>query len=173
MPDLPPDAAAVDLDTLAARAADGDERAASTLFADLSERLASVAKRRVREDEVDDCVQDALAIVAARYRTRGATVGILPWSFSVMRNVIGNLYQKRHRVDRQDTLPDDDASTALAAPAIDPLDEHSERWLRATVVRGLSKGMATFSMEMSRYARVPAKLAEEIINQRLGGFLNA
>jgi elongation factor G len=36
----------------------------------------------------------------------------------------------------------------------------------ATVVRGLSKGMATFSMEMSRYARVPAKLAEEIIRQR-------
>jgi len=36
----------------------------------------------------------------------------------------------------------------------------------ATVVRGLSKGMATFSMEMCRYARVPQKLAEEIINQR-------
>ena len=36
----------------------------------------------------------------------------------------------------------------------------------ATVVRGLSKGMATFSMEMSRYARVPEKLAEEIINRR-------
>ncbi len=36
----------------------------------------------------------------------------------------------------------------------------------ATVVRGLSKGMATFSMEMSHYARVPEKLAEEIIHQR-------
>ncbi|UCD49311.1 MAG: elongation factor G [Phycisphaerales bacterium] len=36
----------------------------------------------------------------------------------------------------------------------------------ATVVRGLSKGMATFSMEMCRYARVPQKLAEEIISQR-------
>jgi len=36
----------------------------------------------------------------------------------------------------------------------------------ATVVRGMSKGMATFSMEMSRYAQVPVKLAEEIINQR-------
>ena len=36
----------------------------------------------------------------------------------------------------------------------------------ATIVRGLSKGMATFSMEMSRYARVPAKLAEGIINER-------
>jgi elongation factor G len=36
----------------------------------------------------------------------------------------------------------------------------------ATVVRGLSKGMATFSMEMSHYARVPQKLAEEIIAKR-------
>ena len=36
----------------------------------------------------------------------------------------------------------------------------------ATVVRGLSKGMATFSMEMARYAQVPTKLAEEIIQQR-------
>ncbi len=36
----------------------------------------------------------------------------------------------------------------------------------ATVVRGLSKGMATFSMEMSRYAQVPARLAEEIVSQR-------
>jgi len=36
----------------------------------------------------------------------------------------------------------------------------------ATVVRSLSKGMATFSMEMSHYARVPNKLAEEIISRR-------
>jgi len=33
----------------------------------------------------------------------------------------------------------------------------------ATVIRGLSQGMATFSMEMARYARVPAKIADEII----------
>jgi elongation factor G len=36
----------------------------------------------------------------------------------------------------------------------------------ATVVRGLSKGMATFTMEMCRYAAVPNKLAEEIIARR-------
>ncbi|MCP4377899.1 MAG: elongation factor G [bacterium] len=36
----------------------------------------------------------------------------------------------------------------------------------ATVIRSLSKGMATFSMEMARYARVPAKIAEDIIEQR-------
>jgi len=36
----------------------------------------------------------------------------------------------------------------------------------ATVVRGLSKGMASFTMEMSRYAQVPARLVEEIICRR-------
>ncbi|MBN2138032.1 MAG: elongation factor G [Sedimentisphaerales bacterium] len=36
----------------------------------------------------------------------------------------------------------------------------------ATVIRGLSKGMGTFSMEMARYSKVPAKLAEEILRRR-------
>ncbi len=36
----------------------------------------------------------------------------------------------------------------------------------ATILRSLSKGMATFTMEMARYARVPQKIAEEIILRR-------
>jgi elongation factor G len=36
----------------------------------------------------------------------------------------------------------------------------------ATIIRSLSKGMATFTMEMSRYARVPTRLADEIIAAR-------
>jgi elongation factor G len=36
----------------------------------------------------------------------------------------------------------------------------------ATIVRSMSKGMATFTMEMARYAPVPMKLAETIIIQR-------
>ncbi len=36
----------------------------------------------------------------------------------------------------------------------------------ATIVRSLSQGMASFTMEMSRYARVPAKIALEIIEAR-------
>jgi elongation factor G len=36
----------------------------------------------------------------------------------------------------------------------------------ATIIRGLSKGMATFTMEMKRYARVPVKIAEEVIAKR-------
>jgi elongation factor G len=36
----------------------------------------------------------------------------------------------------------------------------------ATVIRSLSKGMATFTMEMSRYSRVPNNIATEIIEIR-------
>ncbi len=36
----------------------------------------------------------------------------------------------------------------------------------ATVVRGLTRGMGTFSMEMARYGRLPEKLAEEILCRR-------
>ena len=36
----------------------------------------------------------------------------------------------------------------------------------ATVLRSLSKGMATFTMEMVRYARVPQRIADEIIEHR-------
>ncbi len=36
----------------------------------------------------------------------------------------------------------------------------------ATIIRSLSKGMAAFTMEMSRYARVPGNLAEEIVLRR-------
>jgi elongation factor G len=37
----------------------------------------------------------------------------------------------------------------------------------ATVVRGLTQGMGTFSMELVRYSRVPARIGEEIIAARL------
>jgi elongation factor G len=36
----------------------------------------------------------------------------------------------------------------------------------ATVIRGMTKGMGTFSMEMSRYAMVPVKIGEEILANR-------
>ena len=36
----------------------------------------------------------------------------------------------------------------------------------ATIIRSLSKGMATFTMEMSRYAKVPNSIATEIITTR-------
>ncbi len=42
----------------------------------------------------------------------------------------------------------------------------SEMFGYATILRGLSKGMATFSMKMARYGKVPQNLAEKIIEAR-------
>jgi len=36
----------------------------------------------------------------------------------------------------------------------------------ATVIRGMSKGMGTFTMEMASYAKVPVKISEEILFKR-------
>jgi len=36
----------------------------------------------------------------------------------------------------------------------------------ATIIRSMTKGMGTFSMEMSHYAKVPVKIAEEILAKR-------
>ncbi len=42
----------------------------------------------------------------------------------------------------------------------------AEMFAYATVLRGLSKGMATFSMQMARYSRTPQSIAEKIIEAR-------
>jgi elongation factor G len=36
----------------------------------------------------------------------------------------------------------------------------------ATVIRGMTKGMGTFTMEMARYAKVPTKISEEVLTKR-------
>ena len=36
----------------------------------------------------------------------------------------------------------------------------------ATVIRGMSKGMGTFTMEMASYAKVPVRISEEILFKR-------
>lgn len=83
------------LDELADRASAGDGLAESALFQSLRVRFVSIAKRRVREDDVDDVVQDALRIVHGKYRTRSSPPGVLVWSLAILRNVIGNYYQAR------------------------------------------------------------------------------
>ena len=88
---------AISLDNLATSAGEGDSRAEATLFASMRVRFIQVSKQRVREDDLEDVVQDALQIVHGKYRDRGAGRGILVWSLAVLRNVIGNYYQKKAR----------------------------------------------------------------------------
>jgi len=85
------------LDRLARRWLAGDGAAESALFTSLRVRFLALAKRRVHEDHAEDVVQDALKIVHERYAAAGHERNILVWSLTVLRNVIGNHYQKRGR----------------------------------------------------------------------------
>jgi len=112
---------ALSLDELCDRALAGDGRAEADLFSALRVRFLQLAKRRVQTDHTEDVVQDALKIVCHRYRERKQGVGILVWSLTVLRNVIGNYYQARQRerqhMDFVSELPRD------AAGKDDPLEE--------------------------------------------------
>ena len=76
--------------------------------------------RRVPDEAVEDLVQDALAIIVRRSREGGeAGVPDLRWCFQVLRNVIGNWYQKRRAhvpldADMESSAPDPLAALTAA-----------------------------------------------------------
>ncbi len=72
--------------------------------------------------------------------------------------IVGDLNSRRGIIHDTEAL-----NTCVVVRAQVPL---ASMFGYATIVRGLSKGMATFTMEMSHYARVPTRLAEEIITRR-------
>lgn len=86
----------------------------------LRQRYAEIAARRVPESAVDDVVQDAMGIVLSKglkeARNQGLNQPSVRWSFTVLRNVIGNYYQKRREHEQLDDLQlSDQRPDALAA----------------------------------------------------------
>jgi DNA-directed RNA polymerase specialized sigma24 family protein len=136
-----------DLDGLLQLALEGVRGAETALFEGLRARLLRVAKQRVREDDAPDVVQDALRIVLLKYRARGDQAGILPWSLTVLRNVIGNYYQKAdHRKDwiSLEHVPSGFLARAgeVAAREADPGNDRAQRQLverLAAAIRNLSR----------------------------------
>ena len=96
-----------DLDLLAGQAAEGNDPAREALLAALRVRLLPVAKRRVREEDSEDLVHDGLRIVLEKLGARAVRRPILIWSYAVLRNVIGNYYQKRQRRGEEVCLQDE------------------------------------------------------------------
>ena len=88
------------LDTIAARARSGDRAAEETFFEALRVRFLAIAKRRVRRDDLEDVVQEALRVIHAKYRQTEPQARVLTWAMVVLRNVIGNYYQKRKKLER-------------------------------------------------------------------------
>jgi DNA-directed RNA polymerase specialized sigma24 family protein len=83
-------------------------RAPSAWLGPLRERLLEVARRRVSAEAVEDVVQEALTVIHEKGPLQDAGAGVdaeggpppLPWCFRVLRNVIGNHYQKQRTRDR-------------------------------------------------------------------------
>jgi elongation factor G len=73
-------------------------------------------------------------------------------------SVVGDLNSRRGMIEGTETR---ESYTVIRASV--PL---ANMFGYATVLRSLSKGMATFTMEMVRYARVPQRIADEIIEHR-------
>lgn len=120
------------LDLLAERAIADDERAEASLFEELRVRFLPLAKKRVQPDHVEDVVHDALGIVLRKYRDRSCESGILVWSLTVLRNVIGNHYQARRRDQERTILVDDWQTVPSASLTADPFgtidaDEAADR----------------------------------------------
>jgi DNA-directed RNA polymerase specialized sigma24 family protein len=139
------------LDSLALRAQAGDREAEERLFAELRVRFAAVAKRRVRPEELEDVVQETLRVVLTRHAGRPRESGILPWSYAVLRNVIGNCYQRRRRgVIHLPPGGETPAELRIAPGAAgeDPLEELD----RSQVVRALDRALAVLGRQHPRCA---------------------
>jgi DNA-directed RNA polymerase specialized sigma24 family protein len=149
------------LDALARRAwAPGaaEPGAESALYDELRARFLPLAKRRVRTDDAEDVVQEALRIVHLRGRLRQRDEGLLPWSLAILRNVIGNYYQKRKRRDREEAFGAE-AVARDGRPGADDALEVGQRLDR------LAEGIARLAQKDPRcgaiFARIVAVVTEE------------
>jgi DNA-directed RNA polymerase specialized sigma24 family protein len=137
-------------------------------LAALRERFVSLARRRVAPDVVEDVVQEALRIVLER-GVSGAGglapdgVPALAFSFKVLRNVIGNHYQKED-VRRRRWEPEERAAQA-ADPAPAPLEALASADAMRLVERCLAQ-MADGDASCARYLR---RLADGATPRELAG----
>jgi len=91
----------------------------------------SLAKRRVRnEDDAEEIVQDALMTIVEKHGEQDYQTGFLQWAFGVLRNKIGNYYQKRDRRSKYSRAIEDDDVRVKQDQDPNPLDVFTESELR-------------------------------------------
>ncbi len=122
----------------------------------LRARFMEIASRRVAAEAVEDTVQEALRVVYERGIVAGAAgearmpEGLPPlaWCFQVLRNTIGNHYQRqRHR--RHESL-----SAAQVAGSAEPSPlEALERAERSHALAAALDALAPSAPDCSRYLR--------------------
>jgi RNA polymerase sigma factor (sigma-70 family) len=139
-------------------------RTSDDWFRSLRERFVTVAARRVEADAVEDVVQDALRIVHEKAGVHpGATVDgrpALAWCFQVLRNVIGNHYQRRGR--RTEVPVEDQALTESRPTPLESLEQDERRRVVHEALAELAGRAARCADYLKRVVagQAPAAIAE-------------
>ncbi len=76
------------------KAQNGDKNAEDKIFQYLFVRFCYLAKQRVGEGACEDIAQEACLTVLEKYHSLAASVEFEAWAYKVLRNKIGNYYQK-------------------------------------------------------------------------------
>ncbi len=101
------------MDDFLVRIQSGDSSVEQELLEYLSVRFALITKRRIQGDEADDVAQEACLTVLQKCREKSVPREFKPWAYEILRNKIGNYYQKRDsRRKHQPSLLDIDAILA-------------------------------------------------------------
>lgn len=126
---MPPPADAEGLDSLAARAADGDETALHALLAKVEPRVLRLCARMLpcRQDAEEAC-QDALLSVATKVHTFRGTSAFTTWLYAVAGNSARQTYRSLKRraaeqpVDELPTAADPRTTSVIAGSRLDLLE---------------------------------------------------
>ncbi len=125
---------------------------------ELTRRFTEVAARRVNPASIEDLVQDALRVVIEK----GGDRPRLDWCFQVLRNVIGNHYQ-REKTRRRFVVPDPEREADAAATEVTALEAMEGQEL----VDLLRTGVGTLGEPCSNYlgrlmvGESPARISTE------------
>ena len=102
----------------------------------LRDIFTAVAKRRIRNEvDAEEIVQDALATVLEKSAGQEFEKSFLQWAFGVLRNKIGNYYQKRDRRAAHEGELGEDELRVRSDNTPDPLDRCAESELKVKIRR--------------------------------------
>ena len=135
----------MDINDLYERAHNGDTADEQALFAALGARFRLVAHHRIRNrHDVEDVVQESLAVVYSEYRSLDVHSSFAAWASTVLRNRMLAYFEK-HRVETSRV-------TAFADDFDAPMQGHAERL--ASLRRRLLYCLKRIGQANIRYARI-------------------
>ena len=128
-------------------------------FTNVRERIAVVARKRIQGAAYEDVVQETLIILKAKLPELQAKENLMPFVFQILRNCIGNYYQKV-KTEQKYIDFSADASDAVR------LDENQD-WSQI-----LNKAIAHLKKEHERCAKLLEAVMQSAEIQELKSLLN-